>query len=179
MNITKGIYQRRNQHAPKMTTQDKAQVIAGLIENKPLREIGKEVGKHYTTIHKFSNKDEIKKLVEDNQSRLVANTIDKIVDIDIKMIEKYYQEVVNGDITIDELENNNRAYSLLEKKGEAIKQSVGISPTRTESPRYISLTQINNQLITSDVLSLMSKHVIDITNDMPLEIEKKAPSNDT
>ena len=133
----------------------KKRVVNELAAGKSRRSIGKEVGLHHSQVSRFAKRDEIKALIEAEQTRLLDCVPDAVENV--KSLVREMKDIPKEDTKRREL-----SY----KASKDVLKSVGLLPTPNQSQTLININNDNRQQVISPVIqAIISSKMAEILDD--------------
>jgi predicted transcriptional regulator len=123
------------------------QVVKELVTGKSQNKIAKEIGLHQSQISRWSNKEDIRILIEQEQERLLEAVPDAVENV--KSLVREMKTIPKKDIKRREL-----SY----KASKDVLKSVGLLPTPIQSQTFVNLYQHNQTALSPIILQLLAKH---------------------
>ena len=130
----------------------KEQIVKQLAAGESQNSIAHQRGLNQSSVCRFANREDIRKLIEQKQAKLL-----EVVPDAVQNIKDLVSEM--KDIPENDLKRRELSY----KASKDVLKTVGLLPTPIQSQTFINLTQQNTQLISPFALELISKHMDDTT----------------
>ena len=129
----------------------KAQVVRQLASGESQNSISKEVGLNQSSVCRFANREDIIRLIEEEQARLLQVVPDAVQNM---------KDLVTEMPSIPKKDIKRRELSY--KATKDVLKSVGLLPTPIQSQVFINLYQGNNQIISPVIMQILNQLTPDV-----------------
>jgi len=141
----------------------KKNVVQRLAVEESQRSVAKEVGIDHSQINRFSNREDIRAIIEEEPMRLVEVVPDAVENV--KELVREMKKIPKKDV---------RRLELSYKASLDTLKSVGIMPNPAQSQVITSIYQQNNLAIPPAVMEILRKHSESMNNFInPKELEEE------
>jgi hypothetical protein len=130
----------------------KQEIVKRLASGESQYSIAKEVGLNRSTVCRFANRGDIRRLIEQEQRKLIEVVPDAVENV--KSLVREMKEIPQEEIKRREL-----SY----KASKDVLKSVGILPTPAHSQTFIDISQENNQIISPVVWQVIDSITDELT----------------
>jgi hypothetical protein len=113
----------------------KQEIVKRLASGESQYSIAKEVGLNRSTVCRFANRGDIRRLIEQEQRKLIEVVPDAVENV--KSLVREMKEIP---------EEDTKRRELSYKASKDVLKSVGILPTPVQSQTFIDISQENNQI---------------------------------
>jgi hypothetical protein len=124
----------------------KAQVVRQLATHQSQNSIAKEVGLNQSSVCRFANREDIIRLIEEEQARLLGVVPDAVQNM---------KDLVTEMPNIPKKDVKRRELSY--KASKDVLKSVGLLPTPVQSQVFINLYQGNNQILSPVIMHILEQ----------------------
>jgi len=124
----------------------KAQVVRQLASGESQNSISKEVGLNQSSVCRFANREDIIRLIEQEQARLLGVVPDAVQNM---------KDLVTEMPNIPKKDVKRRELSY--KASKDVLKSVGLLPTPVQSQVFISLYQGNTQILSPVIMQILNQ----------------------
>jgi len=124
----------------------KAQVVRQIASGDSQNRISKEVGLNQSSVCRFANREDIIRLIEEEQARLLEVVPDAVENM---------KDLVTEMKSIPKKDVKRRELSY--KASKDVLKSVGLLPTPVQSQVFISLYQGNTQILSPVIMQILNQ----------------------
>ena len=138
----------------------KAQVVRQIASGGSQNSIAKEVGLNQSSVCRFANREDIIRLIEEEQARLLEVVPDAVQNM--KDLVREMKDIPKKDI---------KRRDLSYKASKDVLKSVGLLPTPVQSQVFINLYQGPNQILSPVIMQILSQLSQQASNDDSIDAD--------